>query len=158
MTDMPEPDRKFEQWFDALCSGLPSRQAPAALQAQVLEELALRARRGWWRRSFTHWPPAARIAFACLCTGLIGLLLGGDDWTALALRAWHDSTAWSLPSAGRTLTLLSVGADLLTVLSHAIPASWLHAALAAGGALYAALFALGAAAYRTLYLTSPHAR
>ena len=158
MTELAELDRKVEQLFDALCSGLPPRKAPGALQTHVLAELERRAGRGWWRRSFAHWPRAARTAFAFLCTSLIGLVLAGGDWTTAAVQTWHDSAAFSLPFAGRAFTLLTVGADLLTVLSHAMPASWLYAVLAAGGALYAALFALGAAAYRTLYVASNHAR
>ena len=158
MTDLTELDRRFEEFFDGLCSGLPPRKAPGALQTQVLAELELRAGRGWWRRSFAHWPRAARAAFAFLCTGLIGLVLAGGDWTAAAVRTLHESAGSSLSAAGRAFPLLTVGADLFSVLSHAIPASWLYAALGAGGALYAALFALGAAAYRTLYVASNHAR
>jgi hypothetical protein len=39
-------------------------------------------------------------------------------------------------------------------LVRAVPPDWLYGAMAAGAVLYAALFGLGAAAYRTLYLDS----
>jgi hypothetical protein len=38
------------------------------------------------------------------------------------------------------------------LLAGAIPAAWLYGSLTAGALLYAALFGLGAAAYRILYL------
>jgi hypothetical protein len=50
------------------------------------------------------------------------------------------------------MILLDVAEQLDSALSGAIPPEWLYAALAAGAILYGALFGLGAAAYRTLYL------
>jgi hypothetical protein len=42
--------------------------------------------------------------------------------------------------------------ELDAALRRVIPFEWLYGTMAAGTILYAALFGLGAAAYRTLYL------
>jgi hypothetical protein len=57
-----------------------------------------------------------------------------------------------LPWARSALTLVDVARELDAALVRAIPLDWLYGVLAAGTLLYAALFGLGAAAYRTLYL------
>ncbi len=47
--------------------------------------------------------------------------------------------------------------ELAALIVRAVPPEWLYAGLAVSAALYAALFGLGAAAYRTLYLNSKFA-
>lgn len=122
---------------------LPLRQAPATLAPRVLRALAHRAALPWWHHGFRRWPQGARACFVLLCVLLNALALMGcarlvaDLESAPALRgAWALMGAWS---------------DVVISLMRSIPPLWLYEALAVAAALYAMLFALGAAAYRTLY-------
>jgi hypothetical protein len=47
---------------------------------------------------------------------------------------------------------VDVARELNAALVRVVPLEWLYGAMAGGAILYAALFGLGAAAYRTLYL------
>ena len=49
-------------------------------------------------------------------------------------------------------SIVFVIADVATSVLRAVPSYWLYAGVAAALALYVALFGLGAAAYRTLYV------
>jgi uncharacterized membrane protein YcfT len=44
------------------------------------------------------------------------------------------------------------GVHLAALIARAVPTIWLYEGMAIGAVLYAALFGLGAALYRTLYL------
>jgi hypothetical protein len=52
----------------------------------------------------------------------------------------------------RALALLSASKNVFATLVGTIPPMWIYEGLALAAVLYATLFALGAAAYRTLYL------
>jgi hypothetical protein len=51
-------------------------------------------------------------------------------------------------------TVLTAAAQTMVSLVHAIPVSWLYEGAAVAALLYVTLFALGAAAYRALYLNT----
>ena len=130
----------------------PLRRAPPSLESRVLREIGRRAALPWWRRSFSRWPRPARVGFILTCGAIIAVVLAAWPWTeggALAgAAAWSSWLPWVRPA----LILVEAARQLDSALSGAIPAEWLYAVLAAGAILYAALFGLGAAAYRTLYL------
>ncbi len=138
---------------------LALRRAPPSLESRVLEELGRRAALPWWRRSFATWPHLARSGFAVTCGSIAAALLaatwpwahGGASAGAGVLSA--GSLLW-LPGVRSALTLLDVGRELNASLLRVVPLEWLYGAMAAGAILYVALFGLGAAAYRTLYLKS----
>jgi hypothetical protein len=132
--------------LDQTLAALPLRRAPATLEARVYRELQRRAALPWWRRSFAHWPLAARAAFLAMCVVSVGLALRG---AAAAVDA-----VYSLGWARDTATLLVAAGNLAASLSHAAPPVWLYDTIAVLALLYALLFGLGAAVYRTLYLQS----
>ena len=68
------------------------------------------------------------------------------------LRYLNDSGALSLAWAREAGVLMASAGNLLTSLWRAVPPAWAYAGLAVCAALYAVLFGLGAAVYRTLYL------
>jgi hypothetical protein len=132
--------------------GLPLRRAPLDLESRVLDELQRRAAQVWWRRSFTHWPTAARTAFVVLNIALVaGTFLNGFS-SVVGGRSFSEFTAMLLMWMRPFLTVLSSVGGLTPVLLHSIPQGWLYVGLAVSAVLYTALFGLGAAAYRTLYL------
>jgi hypothetical protein len=139
-----EPDEPLERMLDQTLAALPLRRAPATLEARVLGELRRRAALPWWRRSFVHWPVPARAAFLALCVVSIGLAVRG----AAAAADVVDSLAWAREAG----ILLISGTNLAASLAHAALPGWLYGAIAVIALLYAFLFGLGAAVYRTLYL------
>jgi hypothetical protein len=149
---LPEEDR-LERLLDDALRTLPAKPAPRTLESRVLGELARLASQPWWRRSFVHWPAAARVAWVTACGVLIGITLLGGPWTTAvgSLQGTGTTSTWIRHAAMTTGTV----ANLLASLADAIPAGWVLPGLAMAALLYAFLFGLGAAAYRLLYL-QPH--
>jgi hypothetical protein len=147
---MNEPNDSLEGLLERTLHELPLRRAPPTLESRVLCELQRRAALPWWRRSFAHWPLAARAVFVVICGALIRLaFLGGAAAVAGAL-----SLSW----AREIGVLMASGGNLATLLARTLPLSWLYEGIAACAVLYAVLFGLGAAVYRTLYLQPQNGR
>jgi len=140
MTNSPDVDDKAEHALTRAVQNLPLRRAPADLEARVLQQLERRLSGDGWRRGFTHWPAAARAGFVAICISLVGATLVDSRWSS-----WAYLAVGSIASA----------ADLLTHIASAFPQRWLFTIASVAAAMYAVLFALGAVAYRTLYLSPP---
>ncbi len=137
---------QLEQLIDRWLRDLPSRRAPATLESRVLAELARCAALPWWQRSFAHWPHMVRVVFVILCLALGALTF----IRSTALVSSIESAHLLRPAGAFAGAMVQTAASLV----HAIPTQWLYGALAMAATLYGLLFALGAAAYRTLYLDS----
>jgi hypothetical protein len=149
-SDLTEADRRMETVIGAALRELPQRPAPPGLEARVLQELSRRAALPWWRHSFAGWPAIARVAFVLMCLMLVGLAFLGGLWALESLGSpalGLLSMTWARPM----LALADVAAELAS-LARIVPPTWVYEGLAASVVLYAALFGLGIAAYRTLYL------
>jgi hypothetical protein len=143
--ERPEhPDEPWERMFDGAVRELPLRRAPTSLESRVFRELERRAALPWWRRSFTHWPLAARAAFLLICGASAGLAITGAAAAAADVRSLY----W----AREIGALMASGGNLVTVLAGTAPPLWFYEGIAVCGVLYAILFGLGAVLYRTLYL------
>jgi hypothetical protein len=142
---------KAERILNELLRGLPLRRAPAALEFRVCRELVRRAARPWWFRGFSQWPAGARVSFVAICGAIIGLSVGDGAWTMLA-RTLSNVAAAPLSWTHSTVAVLRSACEVAALLMRVIPATWIYGGLAAGIALYMALFGLSAAAYRALYL------
>jgi hypothetical protein len=129
--------------LDQTLRELPLRRAPATLESRVIGELERRAALPWWRRSFAHWPLAARSLFVVICASLVLGALGGT-----AAVANVHSLSWLREAGGLLMSLGYVAA----LLKPATLPSWIYGGIAVCAVLYAVLFGLGAAVYRTLYL------
>jgi len=158
MNELPDKEHRLEQLLERSLRALPARRAPMGLESRVLRELERRAARPWWHRSYGYWPSGARTAFVFVCAALAVLVLAGGNWTFDAIRSLHDSGALSMTSAHRISASLTAARDLWSLLMNAVPSEWLRVGLATGTVLYAVLFGLGAAAYRTLYLAPLNGR
>jgi hypothetical protein len=137
------PDDPLERLLDRTLHELPLRRAPLTLESRVIGELERRAALPWWRRSFAHWPLLARAGLLVIC-GLVGLALVGGATAIADVR----SLSW----ARQVGALVASGGNLAALLAHTAPPTWLYAGIAVCALLYAVLFGLGAAMYRTLYL------
>ncbi len=151
-SDLTEADERLEAAIDAALRELPLRPAPPSLELRVLEELSRRAALPWWRHSFAGWPGFARVGFVLMCIVLVGLALLGGVWVMHNLGS-PALGALSAPWARNLAALVGVAGEL-AALVRIVPPDWVYEGLAASVALYAALFGLGVAAYRTLYLDS----
>ena len=134
-----------------LLRGLPLRRAPATLEFRVWQELERRAARPWWRRGFSHWPGGARASFVAVCCVIVGLTAGEGASTMFA-RTLLAAAAGPLSWTHATVAVVRPAGEVAVLLIRVIPVMWIYGGLAAGAVLYAALFGLTAAAYRTLYL------
>jgi len=163
MIDTPNPSehaqqererqaQKIEQLLTRALHELPARHAPRTLEARVRGELQRRAAQPWWRQRFANWPLLARAPFVAICTVLGGVAVFGGNSTMATLNSLYVSGALAALPAHQASSLWSLSAALAALPAHVISPLWLYAALAAGAVLYAALFGLGAVAYRTLYL------
>jgi hypothetical protein len=132
--------------------GLPPRGAPSTLESRVLGELLRRAALPWWRRSFAHWPLAARAGFVLVCVALIGSTILGGVSAMFGDGSFTSIVAQALLWMKPFLAVMSSAGGLAALLVRVIPPLWIYGALAVGTLLYVTLFGLGAAAYRVLYL------
>jgi hypothetical protein len=155
MNEPSESDRKLEQLVDRALRGMPLRPAPATLVPRVLRELERRVALPWWRHSFSRWPTPARVAFVLTCVALVGVAFVGGAWALADLGSAHAfSAALSRPWMQQAVALVGVAGELSSSLTRIVPPVWMYEGLAVSAVLYAALFGLGVAAYRMLYVDS----
>jgi hypothetical protein len=145
-------DREMEARLGQALRTLPTRRAPATLESRVLDTLARRSPLPWWRRGFGEWPAAARIAFGVTSAALAVL-------TVLAAAAANAnlgsaSHAISTPVLHDASVFFVITRTLSVSLASILSSSWVLGYLIAGAVLYAALFGLAIAGYRTLYLST----
>jgi hypothetical protein len=145
-------DREMEVRLGQALRALPERRAPATLESRVLDTLARRSPLPWWRRGFGEWPAAARVAFGVTSAALALL-------TVLAAAAANAnlgsaSHAISTPVLHDASVLFVITRTLSVSLASILSSGWVLGYLAAGAVLYAALFGLAIAGYRTLYLNA----
>jgi hypothetical protein len=147
-----DSEQKLERTMNQALKGLPLRQAPSTLELRVVNELQRRAALPWWRVSFAHWPVVPRVAFVLICIALIAATILGGVSAYVGVRSLNEVAAQLLSWAHPFLAVMSSTGGIAALLVHVIPPLWLYGGLILGIVLYLALFGLGAAAYRTLYL------
>jgi hypothetical protein len=155
MNEDPEAKDKSEQLLNRVLRDLPLRPAPVTLESRVFRKLERRAALPWWRRGFKSWPLVARAAFVAICSAIIGFTFLDGSWAAAGTRVLHEAGALSVSWTGPVVAVITSARELAALLLRAIPPIWLYGGIAAAAMLYAVLFGLGAAAYRTLYLQPP---
>jgi hypothetical protein len=122
MIEPNDPDQKLERLISRTLRAQPLRTAPQTLEARVLREIERRAAVQWSRLDFMRWPVVVRVAFVLLCIAMAKIMF--------------DVTAW--------------GTTQLVAALRFVPLDWVLGALVFSVVMYAALFSLGAVAYRTL--------
>jgi hypothetical protein len=146
---------KLERAIHQTLRALPPRRAPRSLEARVFAELERRAALSWWRQSFAHWPLPARAVFFVAALALVKLTLTVAVWVMAGFDSASFLAALSTPVswAQAGVSLVRGVTDFCFVIFRSIPPLWLYGTVAFVAAMYAALFGLGAAAYRTLYVS-----
>jgi hypothetical protein len=147
-----DSEQELERALNQALKGLPLRRAPSTLESRVVNELQRRAALPWWRVSFAHWPAAPRVAFVLICIALVAATILGGISAFAGVRSFAEVAAMVLTWVQPFLAVISSAGGVAALLVHVIPPLWLYAGMTLGIVLYVALFGLGAAAYRTLYL------
>jgi hypothetical protein len=148
-------DEALERLLDHTLRDLPPRRAPQSLEGRVTAALAQRAAGSPGRWSFVLWTGPARAGFVAICSAVMALTLLGGGTAVTALQRLPLAAAPPLAWARHALTVTGAAAELAAVLVRTVPAAWAYGGLAASAALYALLFGLAGAAFRTLYLNAP---
>jgi len=141
-TDRSRQDEIERQVTRAL-QGQPPRRAPSTLERRVLARIESGAATLGWRRGFAHWPVAARVAFIAASVGVVKLALLLAAWLATPLAS--PAVTVQLPSQVAWLQTLLVAIGSIV---HTVPSLWVHTGIAFLAIMYAALFGIGASAYR----------
>ena len=150
MTGPADRERQLAPLFERALRNVPLRRAPSTLEARVLSELRRRASLPWWRRNFSHWPVLARAGFGVGSAVLMAWVFAGGALLIDMLQSLPASGAL-LPWGRSAAALAGAVAQLAAALGRAVPLTWVYDGLAVSAVLYAALFGLGIAGYRTLY-------
>lgn len=123
----------------------PLRRAPDTLERRVLAQIESGAAVARWRRGFAHWPMAARVAFLAASVGFVKLALSIAMWLSAPLAS--PALSADLPSPMAWMQTLFV---VTASIARTVPSLWVHAGIAILLLMYAALFGIGASAYRTV--------
>lgn len=153
MQKPPRDEQELEQYIGKLLRAQPLRQAPASLVARIEQQLALQAARPWWLQGFSAWPWMARILFGFVSAALVALSYLTTDrlsWISESLQQTSIANA-----ARATAQMFANLGHAVQMLVGMVPATWLYGAAGVAFLLYAALFGLGAAAFRTLFDPTP---
>lgn len=152
MTPAPDNHDKLERHVHRVLRELPPRPAPRTLEQRVRAEIERRLALPWWRQSFGHWPAAARAGFIVLCIAIARLAFTAGGWMLAAFDPAELQQAVAQPFSWmeRALVVVHALAGFFEIMLRNIPSVWLYPGLVVFGAMYAALFGLGAAALKTI--------
>jgi hypothetical protein len=164
MHGTPPDPQQLEAFIGRVLDGQPLRRAPAKLEERVLQQLARRPARPWWLQGFSGWPVPARLLFVPLALGFVKLAFVASSRATQLWQSLQPSLQKSAPvvTAQSSLQLLHdlarAGQTVAGLVVQGIPDAWIYGAVALTLLLYAALFGLGAAAFRTLFITPASVR
>ena len=152
MTPSPDENDKLEAIVHRTLRDLPPRRAPRSLERSVFAEIERRAALPWWRRSFAHWPVAARAGFVVVCAVLINVVLTGKVFTMAGIDSAEVTHAFAhhFSWIERGLIVVRAISGFFEIMQRNIPALWFYGALLFFATMYAAFLGLGAAAYKAI--------
>ena len=150
---MKHSPEDLEKFIHQTLRALPARRAPHSLESRVRAAIDARAALPWWQQSFAQWPVAARVAFVIASAGLAKLAIVAAVWAMAGFDGAEFANAFSTQIGWiQTASAVFTGiGNFFETLYRSIPPLWLYGGVAFIGVLYAALFGLGATAYRLLY-------
>jgi hypothetical protein len=152
MKDRMNPD-ELEKFIHRTLRSLPDRRAPDTLESRVLAAIETRAAIPWWHKSWAYWPFWVRTLFLLLCGSLAALIIYGGVALRTNVNAMHVNTTFAqvYNLIQSVIGLGRVFADCIAAIGRNIPAIWIYGTVLFVAGLYAMLFGLGTAAYRTLW-------
>ena len=153
MIPSPGDHEKLELFVQRAMRELLPRRAPHTLEQRVRAEIARRAAQPWWRKSFGHWPVTARASFIVLCAGLVRFAFEAGVWIMAGFDTSQLREAFTQPFSWMENGLVVIHAitGAFEIMLRNIPPLWLYGGVIFFATTYAALFGLGAAAYKALH-------
>ena len=150
--DSQHSPEELEKFVHRALRELPPRRAPRSLEQRVLAELSRRAALPWWRQNFSHWPVPALVAFVAGSVAIVWLVLAGLGWVSAGVDAtlWRGVLAQPLALWESARAVFGACTNFVEIVLRNIPPLLIYGLVAFFAATYAALFGLGAAAYRML--------
>jgi hypothetical protein len=152
LRERPAQEAQLERLIGDVLRHQPMRRAPASLEARVFARIAEMEDVPWWRTGFSNWPVAARLALLVFLLAVAKLTVDLAVWLfsgpTPVTHTVESSVTWARSTASLFSTLISIG----HALASSIPSHWITLGLAFAAGMYFMLFALGATAYRTLYM------
>jgi hypothetical protein len=142
----PEHQDRLEKLVHRALRAQPLVRAPRSLESRVFAEIERRAALPWWRKSFSSWPIAARLAFLVASVGFVKLGLDAAFW--LVSPFGTTTSPLDLPPE---MSWIQTVVAALAITVRSLPPTWLYGAIALLAITYAALFGVGATVYRTLH-------
>jgi hypothetical protein len=154
MTPTPNHHENIERLIRETLRDLPNRTAPRSLEERVFAEIQRRAALPWWRKSFMHWPIAARAAFIVLSAGLVKLAFLFGMWVTAGVdpNGYKQTFAQQFTWVDSAFAVAHAITGSIEIILRNIPSLWLYGSLAFFAAMYFTLFGLGAAAYKALHI------
>ncbi len=123
----PHTDPELETFIHQELRRLPDRQTPAGFVDAVLERVSQKAALPWWKRSWWHWPLAARMAgLAVFVLSAVALTAGAFsiDTTLSSLLGWAgerwDAAERIFAAGAAVMEAFNLSANALA--NH--PAAW----------------------------------
>ena len=152
MSAHPPDQDPLEHAIHGTLRALPLQRAPRSLEQRVVAALSRRAALPWWRKSFAHWPMAARGGFLVMCLGLVKAAFSGSAWiaTGFELEKWRVIFSGRLSWLQDGVAVAQAVADFADIILRNIPVFWLYASVGVVAITYALIVGVGAAAYKAL--------
>jgi hypothetical protein len=151
MSPTPDP-AELERLVGRVLADLPPKPAPGTLENRVLAAIVRHAALPWWRRSFLHWPMAARFVFFATSVGFVKLGLSLWDLVTATLTSIETT---EIAAAAPGISWMRAAVDLAfslgaawRALSVSIPSLWLYAGGGMILSLYVLFFGISALGYR----------
>jgi hypothetical protein len=145
--------QQFERLIQKTVRDLPPRRAPGTLENRVLAEIERRATQPWWRKSYAHWPLAARCLFLIGSGGLMKAAIMATIWVLVGFESAPFADAFAIPYLWLH-SLAALGSslwDFAGAVLYSVPRFWFYGGVISLAAMYATVVGLGAFTYRTLH-------
>jgi hypothetical protein len=152
LSNRPVQEAQLERLIGDVLRHQPMRRAPASLEARVLARIEEMQDVPWWRTGFSNWPAAARLALLVVLLAVAKLTLDVVVWVFSSPTPVTHTVESSVTWARNTANLFSTLIMLCQALLSTVPSHWIALGIAFAAGMYLMLFALGATAYRTLYM------
>lgn len=146
-----DKEKLLEERIGLELGKLPEWPAPGTLVPRVLAAIHAQARRPWWRRSWSAWPPKIKGLFVGALFALLGLALWGSSFlwhsaeftgSAVRLGQWLRAL---LPFWETAIALINA---VLILGRASLGQPWILLALAFAFGMYVVCLGLGTVCYR----------
>ena len=152
----PLSEKQLEELIHRELGKLPPRRAPATLIPRVTAAIQARARRPWWRRSWSHWPRQIQGPFVAVMLVLAGGLAyaGALGWDAIQLSSLLGGLGHYFNFLAPVWETAGARASACYTVGRAAAPRLLVWGLAAAGLMYLSCVCLGTVFWRVAFTSN----